>query len=185
MAIIVEQHVVADRYVPASAITAGHLVTQNAAGQAVSAVAGSTDAIGVAGDSWLAAEGQTTAYSDQVTIGSTDSSTPRQRWTENRVSDFYDETRASGLITVYHGGGKFWILNTLFDSDATDVVPGDKLQVTAAGTAGEWGRGAGDVAGEIVGMAVGASQAYQSGVPGTDIQGSITLGNFVPVTLRI
>jgi len=182
MAIIVEQHVIADRYVPSAAITAGMLVSLTTAGQAVAAVVNDTTAIGVAGDSWLAAEGQTTAYSDQVTIGSTDSSTPRQRWTENRVSDFYDETRASGLITVYHGGGKFFISEDLIDTVA-GIAPGDKMQVGA--TAGFWAEGAGHNAGDFVGTAVAANGAYQSGVPGTDIQGSITLGNFVAIALRI
>ena len=47
------------------------------------------------------------------------------RWTENRVSDFYDETKASDKITVYNGGGKFWISSTLFDSDAASVAAGN------------------------------------------------------------
>jgi hypothetical protein len=184
MALIVEQHVVADRYQPASAITAGMLVTLTTAGTVEAATTSATNSIGVAGDSWLAAEGQTTAYSDQVVIGANSSTDPRQRFTENRVSDFFDETRASGLITVYHGGGKFWIINTLFDSDGSTIAPGDELRVSTA-VAGEWDEGATTAVGDHVATAAAASAAYPSGVPGTDITGSITLGNYIPVLLRI
>ncbi len=182
MAIIVEQHVVADMYVTADAdITAGNIVSLNGAGAAVRSPIGINPdvvAVGIAGDTKTATEGQTTAYSDQVTLGA---SGQNQRWTSNRVSDFYDETSASGKITVYNGGGKFWISEDLFDA-AGGITPSTTLGASGA-TAGEWVGATTDD--DIVAVAVGPNQAYQSGVPGTDVQGSISLGNYVPIVLRI
>lgn len=180
MALIVEYHVIADMYpVGDTAITAGMCVYLNG-GVIEPAPSGQTTAVlGIAGDSKLTAEGQTTAYSDTVVIGSNGANT---RYTENRVSDMYDETKASDKITVYHGGGKFWISATLFDSDGVGITAGSLLK---AGTvAGEWVSGA--TAGQETAIAVGAVQAYDSGVPGTDLSvGSMTLGNYIPVVLRV
>jgi len=181
MALIVEYHVVADMYaVGDTAISAGMNVSQNAAGQIIpTPIAGGINTvIGVAGDSALAAQGQTTAYSAQVTLGSDGANT---RWTENRVSDFYDETVASNKITVYTGGGKFWISSDLLDGDGAGFVVTDLVGRSAA-TAGEWARAA--TAGQESGVCTGASQAYPSGVPGTDVDGSITLGNYACFVLR-
>jgi hypothetical protein len=165
-----------------TAITAGMLVTLNAAGLAIPApVATDPDvtALGIAGDSALTAQGQTTAYSAQVVLGADGANT---RWTENRVSDFYNETTASDKITVYNGGGKFWISHDLCDGGAAAFVPGDLLGISAA-TAGEWARGMTND--DVVALCVGGVQDYPSGVPGTDIDGSITLGEYVPLVLRI
>jgi hypothetical protein len=182
MALIVEYHVIADMYpVGATAIQAGMIVTLTAGLVVPLATGADPDqiAIGIAGDSKLTSAAQTTAYSDTVVIGADGATT---RWTSNRVSDFYDETAASQKITVYNGGGKFWISSTLFDSDASTIVAGDLLKGSGS-TAGEWVRAGVDD--DIIGLAVGAITAYPSGVPGTDTDGHITLGNYVPVLLRI
>jgi hypothetical protein len=180
MALIVEYHVVADMYpVGATAITAGMLVELNAAGAVIPCDgAGDTNVIGIAGDSALAAEGQTTAYSDQVTLGADGANT---RWTENRVSDFYDEATASNKMTVYNGGGKFWVSSDLVQAGVT-VAIGELLNSSA--TAGSWlNTGA---AGTTVGICTNAVGAYPSGVPGTaTADGSMSLGNYFCVTLRI
>ena len=179
MALIVEYHVVADMYpVGATAISAGMNVTL-VAGLVVPATANVAVAIDIAGDSRLSAAGQTTAYSDQLTIGASGGGS---RWTENRVSDFYDETLASQKITVYNGGGKFWISEDLFDAPAA-IVALNLLQTGA--TAGFYATGAGTGPNDHIATVVGASQAYPSGVPGTDVTGSITLGNYIPIILRI
>ena len=185
MALIVEYHVVAEMYpVGTEAISAGMLVQLNAAGNVIPITgADSTIALGVAGDSALAAEGQTTAYSDQVTIGADGANS---RWTENRVSDFYDETTASQKITVYNGGGKFWISEDLVDGSASIPSTIDSTSWLKTGaTAGHYAISGAATIGETICVAVGASQAYPSGVPGTDVTGSITLGNYVPVILKI
>jgi len=180
MALIVEYHVVADMYpVGDTAIQAGMLVSMTAGVIVPSAADPDQGSFGIAGDNRLAAAGQTTAYSDQLTIGASGGGS---RWTENRVSDFYDETLASQKITVYNGGGKFWISNTLFNNDGAGCTGG--LLIGLGTVAGEWT----DTAvtdDDICAVCVGASQAYPSGVPGTDVSGSITLGNYVPVVLRI
>ena len=183
MALIVEYHVNADMYpVGDTAITAGMLVSLNAAGNIVPTPVGNnqTTVLGIAGDSARTSEGQTTAYSAQVVLGADGANT---RYTENRVSDFYNETEASDKITVYHGGGKFWISDDLWDNDGANVAI-NGLVGRSATTAGEWLE-TGATAGQEVGIAVGALQDYPSGVPGTDIDGSITLGEYVPVVLRI
>jgi len=182
MALIVEYHVVADMYpVGATAITAGMQV--NITGGLVVPTpvgAGVATPIGIAGDSALDAEGQTTAYSASLVIGANGAGS---RWTSNRVSDFYDETTASQKITVYNGGGKFWISDDLFD-DAANVVAGDLLGRSAT-IAGEWLEVAVGTDLQLA-IAVGSNQAYDSGVPGTDLsQGSMTLGNYIPIILRI
>jgi hypothetical protein len=180
MALIVEYHVVADMYpVGAGAISAGNLVElTNDLIIAVDGIA-ATNCIGIAGDSALTAEGQTTAYSAQLTIGANGAG---NRWTENRVSDFYDETTASQKITVYNGGGKFWISDDLLDTAATAAI--NTLMQRSGTTAGEWNIGA--TAGQEVAVGVGASQGYDSGVPGTDTaNGSISLGDYFPVVLRV
>jgi hypothetical protein len=184
MALIVEYHVVADMYPTTAGISAGMIVTLNSAGAAVPAPTATSigkSAVGIAGDSSLTSAGQTTAYSAQVTIGADGAAT---RWTENRVSDFYDETVASQKITIYNGGGKFWVSEDLFDA-AASVTPGTTLGISGS-TAGEWEEAATVTDDDICGIAVGSNTAYDSGVPGTDTtDGSITLGNYVPLILRL
>ncbi len=181
MALIVEYHVIADMYtVGTTAISAGMLVSFDANSAIVPSPINTDLAVGIAGDSALAAAGQTTAYSAQVTIGADGAN---NRWTENRVSDFYDETAASNKITIYNGGGKFWISSDLLDAGTT-LAAGEFMRVGAA-TAGEWLDGGTNAVGDTVAIAAGASQAYPSGVPGTAVDGSISLGNYFPVILRI
>jgi len=182
MALIVEYHVVADMYPvnTANVISAGMCISLNAAGVAVPSPVGTALCIGIAGDSSLNAEGQTTAYSAQLVIGADGAGT---RWTENRVSDFYDETVASQKITVYNGGGKFHISEDLFDAP-NGIAVGNLLQVSGA-VAGEWITGAAAGA-DTIAIAVGTNAAYDSGVPGTaTADGSMSLGNYIPVVLRV
>ena len=185
MALIVEYHVVADMY-PVNAtesISAGMLVSFGANGVVLTPTSqtATKQALGIAGDSSLNAQGQTTAYSAQVVIGADGAGT---RWTENRVSDFYDETVASQKITVYNGGGKFWLSEDLIDVPA-DIAGGELLRPSAA-TAGLYDDGAIAANNDEVAIAVGVNQAYDSGVPGTaTTDGSMTLGNYIPIILRI
>jgi len=187
MALIVEQHVVANSYpVGTTNIQAGMLVSMVNNGTVIPAGADSTIVIGIAGDSFLAGEGQTTAFSSEVVIGASDADTARNRWTSNRVSDMFDETLASGQITVYNGGGKFWISDDLI----TGELAIDAGVLLESDTGGTWAVGA--TAGEVVGISVGRAQTYPSGVPGTDTaDGSLALGtstsgnNWLPISLRI
>lgn len=180
MAIIVEYHVVADMYpIGDTAVKAGMLVKLGTDGAVIPAtdIAG---VIGIAGDSKLTAEGQTTAYSDQVTIGAYGAGT---RWTANRVSDFYDETAASNKITVYNGGGKFW--TDQYQSGAGSAAIGTALTPHSDGTFTTGGT-------NTVAIKCGEAKLYPSGVPGTETtDGSMAIGNaqsnnyWLPVLLRI
>ncbi len=181
MAIIVEYHVNADQYpVGNTAISAGMVVSLDASGNVIPATAVDLTPIGIAGDSFLTAEGKTTATSAQVVIGAEGSGT---RYTSNRVSDFYNETAASQKISVYNGGGKFWVSEDLFNAGRLALIaPGSILKVDSA--AGKW-EDQGDHT-NICAVAVGANTAYSSGVPGSDTEdGSISLGNYVPLILRL
>jgi len=187
MALIVEQHVVAGMYPVGSVdINAGMLVIMVNDGTVIPAPADSALCLGIAGDSAVSTAQQTTAYSAQVTIGADDADTARTRWTSNRVSDMYNETLASGKITVYSGGGKFWISDDLITGELA-IDAGELLE---SETGGNWATGAS--AGEVVAVCVGHAQQYPSGVPGTDTpDGSIALGtassgnNWLPISLRI
>lgn len=186
MALIVEQHVVADMYpVGLTNISAGMLVELDTDGTIIPGTAGDLSIIGIAGDSFLAGEGQTTAYSAEVVIGATDSTTARRRFTSNRVSDMFNETLASGKMTVYNGGGKFWISDDLVIGEGALAVGATLIGATG----GLWAAGA--TAGQVVGIAVAAAQKYPSGVPGTEVDGSIAIAtpdagnNWLNVTLRI
>jgi len=86
---------------------------------------------------------------------------------QNRANDSFDETAASDLMTVYHGGGEF--ATDQFETDVLTAVPGaslyasvnGKLQSTPSGTA--------------VAVLTRAAGAYPSGVPGVDINGDMAL----------
>jgi len=181
MALIVEYHVNADMYaVGATAITQGMLVGFNSSSQIVPTTAATDLSVGIAGDAALAAEAATTAYSANLTIGANGNGT---RFTENRVSDFYDETTASQKVTVYNGGGKFHVSDDLLDAGTT-LTAGEFMRVGA--TDGFWLDGGTNAVGDTVAMCVGPVAGYDSGVPGTDTSnGSISLGDYFPVVLRI
>ncbi len=95
----------------------------------------------------------------------------------NRVSDPYDETRASGKITVYHSGGKF--ATDQYDTTLT-YAPGEPLYVGAAGKLQNVNAGSGQIVGRVV-----SEGAYMSGVPGIDINGDISLGDYLIFKLVI
>lgn len=199
MALIVEYHVVADMYpIGDTAISAGMLLTLQNGSVIPAPTATDPDSVcvGIAGDSALAGQGLTTAYSAALRTGSFGAGT---RWTSNRVSDFYNEALASNKMTVYHGGGKFWVSADLFeDSDA--IAGGDLLQISTT-VAGEWRDAATDD--DICALAVGAAQIYPSGVPGTgddatasDAQfgansmglsgdTAFSVGEYIPLVLRL
>jgi hypothetical protein len=193
MALIVEYHVTAAQYDVIGTLTAGtsdieagmlvvfdstYGVNASPATDDVAQNAAATTVIGIAGDSRRATEGQTTAYSAPLLTGSKGA---QSRWTENRVSDFYNETLASGKITVYQGGGKFW--TDQIGTVTTAAAPGVPICTSATG------RGlvnSKTTATNRIGICAGAVSAYPSGVPGTDTtDGSTTLGTYLPIILRV
>jgi len=136
---------------------------------------GSADRIiGIAGDT----QSNTTAatpYSAAVTINSAGAT----RQTENRVSDFFNETIASGKITVYHSGGTFWTDRL---RAGVTFAAGQQIFVDANGNTTNANAGNG----QVTGVCLQGITAYPSGVPGTDTpDGSISLGNYVKLRLNI
>lgn len=92
----------------------------------------------------------------------------------NRVSDSFDETKASGRITVYHSGGKFATNQYEPIPNGVAYAPGLPLYVSANGLL-DTAAGAGN----IVATCVSVPAAYPSGVPGVDVLGSISLGDYL------
>ena len=162
MALVEIFHVVANEYALDTTtgyqpISEGMLVAFNAGNgvRRVDATTGVLGVIGIAGD----------------TVGSTASAMPGvyPGW-QNRVSDSFDETKASAKLTVYSGGGAF----------ATDMYVAGNVDASKIGyyliadtTTGKLKYGGADK--DVLGAAgtpaiaqlTGAAGNYPSGVPGT------------------
>jgi len=179
MALIPVQHVVADQFnvdpdwdfTTNGTIEAGQLVELSGAGFVQLVDTAGDRPLGIAGDNLMNAGGGT-PYSASLTIGAGGN---RQTSTQNRVSDFFNETVASALLTVYNGGGRF-----LTDQYADlSYSPNDQLYADANGDFSNTSAGSA----VVVGVCVTVPGAYPSGVPGTDVSGSITLGNYLELIL--
>lgn len=152
MALVEKYHVIASGHTMGSTdIKEGQLVRLNVAGEVIP-FDGRGTVLGVAGD----------------TKSSTASSMPGvyPRW-QNRASDYFDETSASDMMTVYHSGGEF--ATDQFEADVLAANVGDPLYASANGkfqaTANAY---------RVAELTRGAGP-YDSGVPGTDINGSMAL----------
>jgi len=149
-------------------LNSGGFVTQTTTGNVITQLPH-----GLAGDT-IASDSGATPYAADIVIGSGGAT----RSTSNRVSDFFNETQGSGKMTVYHGGGEFFT-----DQYATGQTwtPGGDCYVDTSGLLTMTDAGSGRVVGRVV---EGPSE-YPSGVPGTDVEGSITLGEFVRFVLTL
>jgi len=142
-----------------NAIVQGMVVGLNTSGYVKKSTiaAGTAPPIGLAADTLHSARGYN-AYSDSLVVNSAGA----RKYTQNRVSDYFNETLGSGLMTVYLVGGEFY----------TDQVSG---AVASAGLAlyAEPG-GTGLVTSSSAGSAVQIGRTttglinYPSGVPGVD-----------------
>jgi len=101
---------------------------------------------------------------------------------QNRVSDGFDETKASGKITVYHSGGEFATDQFTKGSGGTDLSDGSHVGVClVANSAGLLCFGYDTVGLTIAGhrqpvaMMTKAAGTYPSGVPGVDLNGDMAL----------
>ena len=188
MALIEIYHVVADYYpidpdwtVP---IIEGQVVALNAAGQAARANGAAGEwAFGVAGDSMTTAvptaANPHTPYSAALQVNAAG----RQQWTQNRVSDAFDETLASAELTVYNGGGKFASTEyeVLVGAAPVAYAVGNPLYVSANGRLTTVVSASAQILGDVVAVPA----AYPSGVPGTaTADGSISLGTYLTFVLR-
>ena len=97
---------------------------------------------------------------------------------QNRVSDSFDETKASAKITVYSNGGAF-ATDQFVDTNVDASKIGHYLIAdTTTGTLKYGGADAGTLAAAhtpAVAQLTGAAGAYPSGVPGTDLNGDMAL----------
>jgi hypothetical protein len=177
MALIPIFQVVADEYYVdpnwTTDILAGNFVTLSG-GYAVRANGNTDSILGVAGDT-QSTSSSVTPYATQLIINGAG----QKRWTENRVSDFYNETGASGKITIYTSGGKF----------ATDLYGTMVTTATAnslyVGTTGKLTSSTPGGTANVVAKLVAAPTAWPSGVPGTDVSGSTSLGTYITFVLQI
>lgn len=97
---------------------------------------------------------------------------------QNRVSDYFDETKASGKMTVYHSGGEFATDQFSANVAATNphILPGALLfarngmldTIDQDGGTNVWSE-------MVVARLITVDGAYPSGVPGTDINGDMAL----------
>lgn len=188
MALIPVQHVIADMYEVDPDFT-----NDTVMGMAVRLVESGSEVFvgrltatsqlifGIAGDT----QSNTTAgtpYSADLVIGShRPNDSAQTRSTQNRVSDFYNETLASRKMTVYTGGGRF--LTDQYDTTDTYVVGGS---VGVVGASGLWADDGGNAnSTNNPGVCVAQPYAYPSGVPGTDTaDGSLSLGNYLEIVLH-
>jgi len=155
MALIERYHVVAAERAVASGetIKEGQIVSLNTSGEVVLQGTSFATPYGIAGDT------KSTSASAMPGIAS--------GW-QNRVSDYFDETKASGKMTVYHSGGEF--ATDQFNSNVASSTIGDALYAvdgvldtnTSQSTL-------------IVGRLIKSAGTYPSGVPGIDLNGDMAL----------
>lgn len=177
MALIERFVVVATQFVvdSAASLTEGMLVKLNSSGNVVLATGAASEyAIGICADTKSTSTPGIPSTNDAV-IGSNGGATSKF---VNRISDGYDETKASGKMTVYSAGGEFD--TNQYDTSLSYTV-GTPLYVKSDGTL----TNSASSSGQIVALCLKAPTALDSGVPGLDVNGSMTLGNFMRIKLVI
>ena len=156
MALVEIYHVVAASRAVATgeSINEGQVVSLDSAGEVVLQSATNVVPYGIAGDT------KSTSASSMPGIAS---------GYQNRVSDYFDETSASGKMTVYHSGGEF--ATDQFSANVASATIGDPLYANAGllCTAAE------SVASGVVARLIKAAGTYPSGVPGVDLNGDQAL----------
>ena len=88
---------------------------------------------------------------------------------QNRVNDSFDETKASGLMTVYQNGGEF--ATDQFENDVLTALVGVYLYGSSSGLLTTTP----SANTTPVAVLTKAAGSYPSGVPGTDINGDMAL----------
>jgi hypothetical protein len=169
MALIERFWVVAD-HDPVKAgeeIIEGMLVKQDSNGDIVLAT-------GASGENCLGVAADTKSTS---TAGLPTTNASNQGAFVNRLSDSFDETKASGRMTVYHSGGAF--ASNQYESGSYSI--GDALYVSSNGKL----TNTPSTSTQVVGRVVKVPGAYDSGVPGIDVNGSLTLGDYLEFKLVI
>lgn len=162
MALIEKFHVVAAERTVATgeSIKEGQFVSLNSSGEIVLQSSTNPRPYGIAGD--------TKSTSASAMPGVNLATGTASGW-QNRASDYYDETKASAKMTVYHSGGEF--ATDQFHSNVAALAPYTALYATN----GLLSAGDGHTNTYIVGYLTQADGAYPSGVPGTDVNGDMAL----------
>jgi len=148
MALVEKFHVVAAERTVATGqtIKEGQVVSLNTSGEVVIQGAAFPTPYGIAGDT----KNTTQSYMPGVSSG----------W-QNRASDYYDETKASSKMTVYHSGGEF--ATDMFAANVAAASPYATLYAKSGLLDTDNAQST-----VIVGYLTQADAAYPSGVPGTD-----------------
>jgi len=176
MALIERFHVLASHFPVAAGqqIIRGMAVALNSSGEVIIADNTGTPCIGIAGDT------KSTSLS-----GLADTNNSSVGPWQTRVSDGFDETKASGRMTVYMAGGVFatneFMPGVYNVSDLLYVGTGANAGLLA--TAAILGGAAGNVVGIVTRSVPGGGQPEDSGVPGTDVNGSLSLGSYLEFKL--
>jgi hypothetical protein len=98
---------------------------------------------------------------------------------QNRVSDYFDETAASGKMTVYNSGGEFY---TDQYTATVAALTGSDIGVALYAVDGLLHTVDTHTNTTIVARLLSAPGQVMSGVPGVDINGDIALGSESPTT---
>jgi len=156
MALIEKFHVVAAERTVASGetIKEGQIVSLNSLGEVVLQGVANPIPYGIAGDT------KSTSASAMPGISA--------GW-QNRVSDYFDETKASGKMTVYHSGGEF--ATDQFAAAVASASIMDPLYAVAGVLDVVDTNGSNVVAARLI----QAAGTYPSGVPGVDLNGDQAL----------
>ena len=93
---------------------------------------------------------------------------------QNRVSDGYNETKASGKISVYYAGGEFQ--TDQFTDDGNLVAANVGKYLKCDESTGRFIYDDAAVTANSVAQLLSVPGAVESGVPGTDVNGSTALG---------
>ncbi len=162
-----------------TAIAPGTLLTLTADANNEATVAKSsatTMVIGVAADGFRTEllNPPASGYAGDIITGAYGNTTTRST---NRINDLYRDTAGSGKMTVYSGVGTF--RTTEYDSNQTYTL-GEKLYSTATGKFTN-----DDGGGNVVGFVTGLPSAFPNGVPGTDVDGSMSLGTYLTFNLTL
>ena len=155
MALVEMFHVVAAERPVAEdqTIMEGQIVSLNTSGEVVLQGAAAVTPYGLAGDT----KSTTASSMPGIVTG----------W-QNRASDYFDETKASAKMTVYHSGGEFatdmFATNVASAAIMAELFAQDGMLETHS-TQSQL----------VVAYLVKADGAYPSGVPGVDINGDQAL----------
>lgn len=171
MALVEKFHIVAAEQDVASGetIKEGQVVSLNSSGEVVLVSSNSTIPYGIAGDT----KSDTASALPGVDSSTVISGNGGTGNFQNRVSDSFNETRASGKMTVYHSGGEF--ATDQFASNVSSATINDLLFANASGVLDTVDASGGTNEFMRVARLTRAAGTFPSGVPGIDINGDQAL----------